>query len=179
LAVGLAMDALSVAAATGFSLKTVRFRHASRMAASFGVFHVFMPIAGWLAGATIIWLIASYDHWVAFLLLIFVGGRMIYGALNGEEKLEASKVLSNANLLLFSVAVSIDAVAVGLSLYCEQVPILFPAVIMGVVTSVITFLGMHLGNRIGSFIGRGAPLVGGTILIAIGLRIVITHLLGL
>jgi len=173
------MDALSVAAATGFSLKTVRFHHASKMAVSFGVFHVFMPIAGWLAGATIIWLIASYDHWVAFLLLIFVGGRMIYEALNSEEKIEASKVLSNANLLLFSVAVSIDAIAVGLSLYCEQVPILVPAMIMGAVTFAITFLGMHLGNRIGRFIGKGAPIIGGTILIAIGLRIVTTHILGL
>jgi len=123
-----------------------------------------MPMAGRLAGATIIWLIASYDHWVAFLLLIFVDGRTVYEALDGEEKIEACKVLSNANLLLFSVAVGIDAIAVGLSLYWEHVPILLPAVITGAVTFAITFFGMHLGNRIGRFIGKGAPIIGGTIL---------------
>jgi len=147
------------------------------MAAFFGVFHVFMPVAGWFAGATIIWLISSYDHWVAFLLLTFVGGRMIYGALRGEERVDASKVLSNGSLLLFSVAVSIDAIAVGLSFYCENISILEPAIIMGAVTFAFTFLGMYLGNRTGHLIGKGAPIIGGAILILIGLRIVLTHLL--
>jgi len=169
------MDALSVAAVTGFSLKKVDFLQASKVSINFGGFHVFMPILGWLAGSTVVWLIADYDHWVAFLLLAFVGGKMIYEASRGEERIEPSKVLDNLNLLLFSVAVSIDAIAVGLSFYLEDVPILVPSLIIGAVTFAFTFLGMILGNRMGRFIGRGTQIFGGVILIAIGLRIVITH----
>lgn len=169
------MDALSVATVTGFSLKKVDFRQASKVSINFGGFHVFMPILGWLAGSTVVWLIADYDHWAAFLLLAFVGGKMIYEASRGEERIEPSKVLDNLNLLLFSVAVSIDAIAVGLSFYLEDIPILVPSLIIGGVTFAFTFLGMILGNRMGRFIGRGTQIFGGVILIAIGLRIVIAH----
>jgi len=169
------MDALSVATVTGFSLKKVDLRQASKVSINFGGFHVFMPILGWLAGSTVVWLIADYDHWVAFLLLAFVGGKMIYEASRGEERIEPSKVLDNLNLLLFSVAVSIDAIAVGLSFYLEDIPILVPSLIIGAVTFAFTFMGMVLGNKMGRFVGRGTQIFGGVILIAIGLRIVITH----
>jgi len=169
------MDALSVATVTGFSLKTVSLRQASKVSINFGAFHVIMPMAGWLVGSTIVWLIADYDHWVAFLLLAFVGGKMIYEAAGAEERIEPSKVLDNLNLLLFSVAVSIDAIAVGLSFYLEKIPILVPAVIIGAVTFAFTFMGMILGNRMGRLIGKGTKILGGVVLIAIGLRIVIAH----
>lgn len=175
LAVGLAMDAFSVATVTGFSLKKVHFRQASKMSISFGAFHIIMPVVGWLAGSTVVWLIADYDHWVAFLLLLFVGGKMIYEALGTEERIEASKVLNNLDLLLFSVAVSIDAVAVGLSLFLERIHILVPAIVIGAVTFGLSFVGMVLGNRIGRFIGRGTQIIGGLVLIFIGVRIVLTH----
>jgi len=177
LAVGLAMDALSVATVTGFSLKTVSLRVLSKMPLTFGAFHVLMPMVGWFAGSTIVWLIADYDHWVAFLLLAFVGGKMFHEALKPEERIEPSKVLNNMNLLLFSVAVSIDSMAVGLSLYLERVPILAPAMIMGAVTFAFTSVGVVIGNRIGRFIGRGIQIFGGLILIAIGIRIILTHIL--
>lgn len=122
LAVGLAMDALSVVTVTGFSLKTVSLRVLPKMPLTFGAFHVLMPMVGWFAGSTIVWLIVDYDHWVAFLLLAFVGGKMFHEALKPEEMIEPSKVLNNMNLLLFSVAVSIDSMAVGLSLYLERCP---------------------------------------------------------
>ncbi len=169
------MDALSVATVTGFSLKTVGFRQASKISINFGAFHIMMPMAGWLAGSTIVWLIADYDHWVAFLLLAFVGGKMIYEASRAKERIEASKMLDNLNLLFFSVAVSIDAIAVGLSFYLEDLPILVPAMIIGAVTFAFTFAGIILGNRIGRFIGKGTQIFGGVVLIAIGLRIVIAH----
>jgi putative Mn2+ efflux pump MntP len=177
LAVGLAMDAFSVAIVTGFSIDSVSISQASKMSVNFGAFHTFMPIVGWLAGSTVVWLIADYDHWVAFLLLVFVGGKMIYEALSSEERIEPSKVLSDVNLLLFSVAVSIDAIAVGLSFYLENIPILVPAVIAGVVTFAFTFVGMTLGNRMGRFVGKGAQILGGFVLVAIGLKIVFTHIL--
>lgn len=177
LAVGLAMDAFSVAIVTGFSLKTVSIRQASKLSLTFGAFHVFMPILGWLAGSSIAWLIADYDHWVAFFLLAFVGGKMIYEAFGALEGVEGDKVLDNLDLLLFSTAVSIDAIAIGLSFYLEKSPILLPAIIIGIVTSAFTFVGMVLGNRTGRSIGRGTQIIGGIILIAIGLRIVFTHIL--
>ena len=177
LAVGLAMDAFSVATVVGFSLKEISFRQASKMSTSFGAFHIIMPIAGWFLGSTIILLIADYDHWVAFLLLAFVGGKMIYEAFGAEDRIEASKVLNNMNLLFFSVAVSIDAIAVGLSFCLESIPILVPAIIIGAVTFAFSFVGMVLGNRTGRFVGKGARIVGGIVLITIGLRIVITHIL--
>lgn len=177
LAVGLAMDALSVAAVTGFSLKTVNIRHSLKMSVNFGAFHVLMPLLGWFAGSAIMWLIADYDHWVAFLLLAFVGGRMIHEASTSKEMIKPVAILNNVNLLLFSVAVSIDAIAVGLSFYLEGIPILMPAIIIGAVTFGFTLAGMFLGNRMGRVFGRGAQIIGGFILIAIGLRIVLTHIL--
>ncbi len=110
------------------------------------------------------------------MLLVYVGGKMFYDAFRGEERIEPSRVLNNLNLLLFSVAVSIDAIAVGLSFYFEDIPILMPAVIIGVVTFAFTFLGMILGHRVGRFIGKGTQIFGGIVLIAIGLRIVLTHI---
>lgn len=171
------MDALSVATVTGLSLEKVSFQQASKMPITFGAFHVLMPVVGWFAGSTIVWLIADYDHWVAFLLLIFVGGKMIYEALSAEERIEPFIVFNNMSLLLFSVAVSIDSLAVGLSFYLERVHILVPAMIIGVITFAFTFVGVFLGNRIGRFIGKGTQILGGFVLIAIGLRIVLTHIL--
>lgn len=177
LAVGLAMDALSVATATGFGMKSLNFRQASKMSINFGAFHIIMPIAGWFVGSTIVWLIASFDHWIAFLLLAFVGGKMIHGAFDSEARIETSKVLDNLNLLFLSIAVSIDDIAAGLSLYLENVPILMPAIITGTVTSAFTFLGVVLGNRTGQHVGKWAQLIGGFVLITIGFRIVIRHIL--
>lgn len=171
----MAMDALSVATVTGFSLKTVSLGQASKVSINFGAFHIIMPMVGWLVGSTIVWLIADYVHWVAFLLLAYVGGKMIYEASRSEERIEPSKLLDNLHLLFFSVVVSIDAIAVGLSFYLENIPILLPALIIGAVTFAFTFMGIILGNRMGRLFGRGTQIFSGVILIAIGLRIVIAH----
>jgi len=102
---------------------------------------------------------------------------MIYEALSAEERIEPFKVLNNTSLLLFSVAVSIDSLAVGLSFYLERVHILVPAMIIGAITFAFTFVGVFLGKRIGRFIGKGTQILGGFVLIAIGIRIVLTHIL--
>ena len=175
-AVGLAMDAFSVATVTGFNHKDISIGEASKMSLSFGAFHVFMPLLGWYAGSTVVLIISRYDHWVAFLLLLFVGGRMIYEAFSDGTAAERLTSLRNMDILLFSVAVSIDAVAVGLSFYLEKIRILVPALATGVVTALFTIVGIGIGNQTGRIVGKWSQVLGGVILIMIGLRIVLTHI---
>jgi len=177
LAIGLSMDVLSVAAVTGFGLDRMTARQITRLASSFGAFHVIMPVLGWLAGATVVNLISVYDHWAAFLLLAFVGGRMLLEAARGGKEVDPARILQNSSLLLFSVAVSIDSIAVGLSFSLEKTPILVPALVMGATAFAFTYLGVALGNRAGGWLGRWAQVVGGIILIGIGLRVILTHIM--
>ena len=177
LSVGLSMDVLSVAAATGFGMGRMTGRQMTRLATSFGAFHTFMPILGWAAGTTFVDLISDYDHWAAFILLAFVGGRMLFEAARNGEDVDPSRILKNSSLLFFSVAVSIDSVAVGLSFSLEKVSILVPALVMGATAFAFTYLGVALGNRAGGWLGRWAQVVGGVILIGIGLRVLLTHMM--
>lgn len=176
-AVGLAMDAFSVATVTGFGLPRIDFFQASRLSVAFGFFHFLMPVIGWLAGNTLLELISGFDHWLAFLLLAFVGGRMIYEAVTNGKAIDPAQVLGGMNLLMFSLAVSIDALAVGLSFSLEQVSILIPSLVLGLVTLLFTFAGLLIGNRTGKAFGRNAQIIGGVLLITIGARIVFTHIL--
>lgn len=176
LSVGLAMDAFSVATVTGFSLGEVNSSIFLKMSVVFGVFHVFMPILGWLAGSSIVDLISGYDHWVAFMLLAFVGVRMIYESRMGEKKIESSKIMGIKSLVLFSVAVSIDSMAVGLSFFLERIEIMIPSLVIGFVTFIISFLGTFIGHRTGKTFGRNTQIIGGITLILIGIRIVVTHM---
>ena len=177
LAVGLSMDVLSVSAVTGFQLGKISSKHNVRLAAAFGGFHVFMPILGWLAGITIVDLISGYDHWVAFLLLAFIGVKMFIEGLRGDEKVNADIILSIKSLLIFSIAVSIDSVAVGLSFSLEKVAILVPALVIGAIAFTFTYLGVYLGNKTGNWVGRRSQIIGGVILFVIGLRTLLSHLL--
>lgn len=177
LSVGLAMDAFSVATVTGFALGRVRLGDAARMSLSFGAAHVLMPIAGWFLGSTIVDLVSSYDHWAAFLLLLFVGGRMVLEGLDRDGEVDPSEVLGGLSLIMFTVAVSIDALAVGLSFRLEDLPILLPSLFMGAGTLIFTFAGLLLGNRTGKAFGKRAQIGGGLVLIVIGARIVFTHLI--
>ncbi len=176
LSVGLAMDAFSVATVTGFGLGRIKISDATRMSISFGAAHVVMPVLGWFLGSTIVDLVSSYDHWVAFLLLFFVGGRMIKEGLDGDGEVDPSEILGTANLIMFTVAVSIDALAVGLSFRLEDLPILVPSLFMGTGTLLFTFVGLLVGNRTGKAFGKKAQIMGGLVLIGIGARIVFTHL---
>jgi putative Mn2+ efflux pump MntP len=176
LSVGLAMDAFSVATVTGFGLGRIRIGDAARMSFSFGVAHVVMPVLGWFLGSTIVNLVSSYDHWVAFLLLLFVGGRMVKEGLYGDGEVDPSDMLGTVSLIMFTVAVSIDALAVGLSFRLEDLPILVPSLFMGAGTLLFTFVGLFVGNRTGKAFGKKAQIVGGLVLIGIGARIVFTHL---
>lgn len=175
IALSLAMDAFSVSITHGFTNKSFKATNALMLGISFGSFQAIMPILGWLAGISIIDLISGFDHWIALGLLCFVGGRMIYESIKtGSQKLISS--LSIGTLLVLSVATSIDALAVGMSPSFLNVPIVTPAIIIGLVTFSLSFVGVYLGNRFGHVLGDKVEIVGGIVLIVIGLRILFEHL---
>jgi len=176
LAVGLSMDVFSVSAATGCGMGKIDRGQMLRLAASFGVFHTFMPLIGWFAGDSVAALISGYDHWLAFLLLAFVGGRMLIEGIRGDEDVDPSRILEFRSLMLFSVAVSIDSIAVGLSFGLEGVPILVPALLIGGAAFVFTYIGVTVGCKTGEWIGRWSQVAGGLVLLIIGLRILLSHI---
>jgi len=178
LAVGLSMDVLSVSAVTGFGMGRMSRGQMLRLAGAFGAFHVFMPFLGWLAGGSIVGFISGYDHWVAFLLLAFVGGRMLLEGVRGGEEFDLGRILETRSLILFSIAVSVDGVAVGLSFGIGGVPIIFPALVIGVTAFAFTLVGVAVGSKAGPWLGRWSQISGGLILIIIGLRVLLSHLMG-
>ena len=176
-ACALAMDAFAVAIVSGLTLNPLTGRHVFRLAFHFGLFQALMPVIGWAAGTAVYRYIAAADHWVAFCLLAFVGGRMIWGALHeNPEKKALNDPTSGWTLVVLSIATSIDALAVGLSLAMIGSDIIIPAIVIGLVAAAFTVTGMLLGSRIGSLWGRRVEALGGIILVAIGAKIVIEHL---
>lgn len=175
IAVSLAMDAFAVSIAHGMAIRKRRATTGLAMAFSFGFFQALMPVVGWLAGLTFIELIANFDHWLAFGLLAFIGGKMIYSAKDLKEEKEAE--LTVPVLLILSVATSIDALAVGLSFSLLRVSITIPIIAIGVVASILSFAGFNLGNKLGKFFERKVQVIGGIVLIAIGIKILLEHLI--
>lgn len=178
IASGLAMDAFAVSVASGLAVTKLRVRHALRMAIFFSLFQAFMPVAGWLLGYSFRHEIAAVDHWLAFGLLVAIGGKMIYESLKLEDAENPKDPMSVSVLFVLSVATSIDALAVGLTLTFIKVPIVTPAVIIGLVTFALSYVGVFIGDRFGHFFEKKIEALGGLILIGIGLKILIEHLAG-
>lgn len=179
LAAALAMDAFAVALGAGLTLERLTGRHMFRLSFHFGLFQGMMPVIGWLAGLSVQRWIAAYDHWIAFILLSFIGGKMIYEAFKEEEALRNPRDPTRGlTLVMLSIATSIDALAVGLSLGMLGVTIWFPALIIAVVAGVFTLAGMLLGRRISNLWGPRVEIFGGVVLFAIGLKILLEHTLG-
>ena len=175
IAVSLAMDAFAVALSAGTSGHGQKMLPALRLSFYFGFFQFLMPIVGWFAGRHIEQLIHDYNHWVVFGLLAFVGGHMLYEAIQREEHELPVDPTRGVRLLTLSVATSIDALAVGLSLGMLRISIWYPSVVIGVVTAGLSLLGVNLGNRLRGGLCRRMELVGGVVLILIGLRILFSH----
>jgi putative Mn2+ efflux pump MntP len=178
IAFGLAMDATAVSIATGSSISKGRFRIALRMGASFGLFQALMPIAGWLCGKNLRGFLAGIDHWVAFALLVFVGAKMIYESLKMKRSEKRTGSVTPCVLLLLSVATSIDALAVGFSFAFLGVAIAAPVVVIGFVTFILSFAGVLIGSGIGHFLESKMEAIGGLVLIGIGIKILVEHLMG-
>jgi len=159
----------------GLTLGRLSFGPMFRLAFFFGLFQFMMTVIGWLAGLSVASLIAAYDHWVAFGLLVGIGLKMLWEA-RGEAPRPQRDPTRGLSLLALSVAVSIDALAAGLTLAIRDVTVWVPSVVIGVVASGMTVLGMILGRRVGLRLGRCARIVGGLILAALGTRILIEHL---
>jgi len=176
IALGLSMDAFAVSLSAGFINKNLKRRYFFISSLSFGLFQGFMPLIGWYLGITLSKFINTVDHWIAFILLIIIGARMIYESSHLNKK-EVNIDLSNFNnLMILSVATSIDALSIGISLSFLKVSIYKPALMIGVITFIISLIGVFLGVIIGKFFGKKMGIVGGVLLILIGLRILFSHI---
>jgi len=175
-ALGLAMDAFAVSISSGLAIKKINIGHAFRIAFFFGAFQALMPVVGWLAGLGLKDFISAIDHWIAFVLLSVVGGKMIYESTFLDKEKEEKDTLNIYVLLILSIATSIDALAVGLTLSFLNVHIASPAIIIGIVTFVLSFLGVYIGDRFGHFFESKIEIAGGVILIGIGIKILFQHL---
>ena len=176
IALGLAMDAFAVSIAKGITVKNNRRKSAILLASFFGGFQMLMPVIGWLAGLSLKEVIVGIDHWIAFGLLCFIGVKMIYESTkNGDGRKEDDVKLSSAFTL--AIATSIDALMVGLSFAFLETSIVLPIAVIGIVTFLLSFVGFIFGCGIGKVFGKKIEIIGGIILIAIGIRILIEHLL--
>ncbi|MGV8058220.1 MAG: manganese efflux pump MntP family protein [Smithellaceae bacterium] len=176
LAVALGVDAFSVAIGIGAANRKKSWAPVWRLSLAFGIFQFVMPLIGWLAGSTVVELIESFDHWIAFALLALVGGKMIREGFEKESNEEKADQTQGWSLLLLSIATSIDALAVGFSFSVLKTPILFPALIIGIVCFFMTAVGMIFGKGLAKLFGKKVEIFGGVVLIAIGIKILLDHL---
>lgn len=179
LALGLAMDAFAVSVASGIAFRNFRIQHALRMALAFGLFQAIMPIVGWMAGRTLQQLVTGVDHWIAFVLLACIGAKMVYEAYRIEEAEQAGNPFAFAALLLLALATSIDALAVGITFAMLKTAIIGPVAVIGSITFVLCLAGVYVGEAFGHFFEKRIEIFGGLVLIGIGLKILVQHLLGL
>jgi putative Mn2+ efflux pump MntP len=176
IALGLAMDAVAVcivAATAGYASNK---RAVFRLAFHFGLFQFLMPVLGWLFGALVECYVQSVDHWIAFGLLAFVGGRMIWMSFQPAEERPATDPTRGLTLLFLATATSLDALAVGLSLALAGISVWYPSVLIGFITAGMCLLAVALGNRLRAAFARWAEIAGGVVLILIGVRILLQHL---
>ena len=174
IAVGLSMDAFAVSVCKGLSVKKVGVKHAALAGLYFGGFQFLMPVIGYLLGFRFESVIESIDHWVAFVLLAFIGGNMIKESFGKAEELNDD--FGVKTMLLMAIATSIDALAVGITFAFLEVQILPAAGLIGVTTFLLSFVGIYIGNAFGTRYKSRAELAGGIILVVIGVKILLEHL---
>jgi putative Mn2+ efflux pump MntP len=189
IAVSLAMDALAVSISNGLMLQKIKLKHAFAHGAFFGVFQFFMPVIGFWGASLFSKYIQAFDHWIAFILLLFIGGNMIKESFDTDDEGNSivkseKEIMSFKNLTLLAIATSIDALAVGVTFAMEGVSadfdlslnIWISSLIIGVIAFVLSFAGVIVGKKIGSLFQSYAERVGGAVLICIGLKILISAL---
>jgi putative Mn2+ efflux pump MntP len=184
-AIGLSADAFAVSVGRAMKWRHFAWKPALALALTFGAFQALMPVLGWALGSAFADAIVEVDHWIAFGLLAMIGGKMIWESFrelrsdddNAAERVSVPRIGISA-LLLLGLATSIDALAVGVSLALLGTSIVLAAVVIGVITGGISLLGVALGQRAGHRLSGSAELIGGAVLIAIGVKILIEHLGG-
>jgi len=181
IAVGLSMDAFAVSISYGCSASRVPLKHTSMIAFFFGGFQAFMPVIGWYGGTLFAEYIKTYDHWVAFILLAYVGVKMLIEGIRGMKEDEDSCsvehfIMDYRKLFILSVATSIDALAVGLSLSLLGIEIFYPSAVIGLTTFAFSFAGVRMGCRLQEFFGKKVEIAGGVILLFIGVKILSEHI---
>lgn len=176
IAIGLSADAVAVALCSGSIIRHLTLNKALKIALFFGGFQAVMTVIGWLIGTSISSLIQAVDHWIAFGLLAGIGGKMFYEAFHEPEEHKKMDPLDTHTLTALSIATSVDALAVGISIATFNVEIFKAGSLIGVTTFLLAFAGVLVGHRFGSFLGKKVELIGGAILISIGLKILVQHL---
>lgn len=174
-AIALGTDAFAVSAAVAAGLKRLTARHTFRLTWHFGLFQTIMTIIGWAGGGALAKFTAGINLWIAAAILFFLGFKMIYESGDPEGRTEAYDPTRGWSLVALSVATSIDALAVGVSLSLIGIPIWFPALWIGVAASSMSFIGTRLGRRAGVVLGKWAERAGGAVLIAIGVRVLLEY----
>lgn len=176
IALGLAMDAFAVSIASGLKLGHASPCQVFRLSFHFGLFQFLMPVIGWHLGKQVAGFIDRFDHWIAWGLLTVIGGRMLWEAGGQQERGPQADPTRGLSLVTLSVATSIDALAAGIGLALLHESIWMASATIGVVTAALCAVGMRFGSRLGGRWGRRAEVLGGCVLILIGLRIALTHL---
>ncbi len=178
LALALSIDAFAVSLAAAATGRVSGGRAVFRLSFHFGLFQFLMPIFGWFAGIRLAPLIASFDHWIAFGLLFFIGARMLRTSLSPDAAKSIADPSRGMRLMALSIATSIDALAVGLTLGFLKIGILWPSLAIGLVTGSVCLIAITLGSRMHVRFGRLAEALGGAVLIGLAIRILATHLAG-
>lgn len=177
ISLGLAMDAFAVSIGIGVSTPVNKIRVALRTAITFGFFQSIMPIIGWFGANQFKDLITNYDHWVAFVILLLIGIKMMYESRKIDKVCKKDEsCIGNLKLFVLAIATSIDALAVGVSFSFLNIYITLPVIVIGLVTFVLSFIGVELGNRLGCYAKSKAEILGGSILIVLGIKILFEHL---
>lgn len=176
LSFGLAFDAFAVSIVAGTRQDVHNPKARFRLSFHFGLFQLIMPIVGWIVGIQVANLFAEIDHWIAFAILSYIGIRMSREAIANEPETIKNNPSKGKNLILLSIATSIDALAVGFSLALLNIEVFFPAVCVGLITGFLSLIGIYLGKYFGNRFSRLAKIIGGVILIVIGVKIVVEHL---
>lgn len=171
------MDAFAVSVCKGLSVQKVKPKHYLTVAAYFGGFQALMPLLGYLLGVRFEAMVANVDHWIAFVLLGLIGANMVRESRAGEEKLDDSFTVST--MLILAVATSIDALAIGVTFAFLGVNIVETIILIGITTGIISGVGLKIGNVFGSRYKSKAEMAGGIVLILMGIKILVQHLLGL
>ncbi|MCD6107383.1 MAG: manganese efflux pump MntP family protein [Caldisericaceae bacterium] len=177
IAIGLAMDAFAASISSGIAIKNLKVNNSLKIALFFGFFQAFMPLVGWLLGIRFKYLISGVDHWIAFILLSLIGCKMIYETMKTEQTRKIINPLNIHVLLGLSIATSIDALVIGVSFALLNVSIVVPIIIIGITTFILSFTGVFIGDRLGNLFGKKIEIAGGLVLIGIGIKILLEHLL--